>query len=304
MTPEGAPAGVEIKFLPRPPATGPYAVNWKAWFASHPAPVTVTEARPMITPRLILVHTNGAGGEGNSDSAFAWSMRDPNFTKPHYQVDMDGSATKFLPSNRKGIGNGTVASETHGIYASDFSLVIETADPGYGPGKPGQAAGFSLPQGETLAAIIAYEAELWQIPIEYPARWDGAGVACHTDPFGYPYWTIDKGHVCPGREKKIEMIEWIMPRARELMAHTPPPSGEEEAMQQIRVDGDPAVLLRDGLVCTWITDPAVQAALVDAKIVPATVELVDRHVYAALELHGPVPTGSPTTAADFARWVQ
>jgi hypothetical protein len=191
----------------------------------------VTEGRPKITPRLILVHTNGASGTGSIASAFSWSMRDPNYTKPHYQVDMDGSAAKFLPSDRKGIGNGTVTSKTGGKAAADFSLVIETADPGYGAGKPGQDGGFTPAQVETVAQIIAYEAKLWNIPIEYPGTWDGSGVACHTEPFGYPYWTIDAGHVCPGRQKKLEMVSLVLPRARAILAGPtplPPPVPQED----------------------------------------------------------------------------
>lgn len=220
--PDQAPAGVQIQFLPRPPATGPYAAAWQSWLASNPG--TVTESRQKITPRLILIHTNGASGTGSIASAYSWSMRDPNYTKPHYQVDMDGSAAKFLPSDRKGIGNGTVVTKTGGIRAADFSLVIETADPGYGAGKPGQAGGFTPAQVETVAQIIAYESALWNIPIEYPETWDSSGVACHTEPFGYPYWTIDAGHVCPGRQKKLDMVELVMPRARAILSPAPTPS--------------------------------------------------------------------------------
>jgi hypothetical protein len=182
--------------------------------------MTVTESRPLIVPRLIIVHTNGASNEGNQASAYSWSMRAPNNTKPHYQVDRDGTASKFLPSNRKGIGNGTVASRTGGVMAADFSLVIETADLGWGAGKPGPTCGFSEAQAETLAQIIAWESSLWDIPVAYPVTWDGAGVACHTEPFGYPYWTIDPGHVCPGLQKKIEVAQVVMPRANQILKST------------------------------------------------------------------------------------
>lgn len=235
MTPEEAPPGVEIKWLPRPSGAA-----WADWLKQHPAPMTVMESRPIIQPRLILVHTNGASGQGNRTSAYNWSMAAPNNTKPHYQVDMDGTATKFLPSNRKAIGNGSVPSLTNGKMAADFSLVIETADPGWGAGKPGPTAGFSTAQATMLEQIIAYECSLWHIPVAYPDSWDGEGVACHTEPFGYPYWTIDKGHVCPGIQKKIEMREMVLPHVAMLLGHpipnpTPNPSEEDDMIDTTRL---------------------------------------------------------------------
>lgn len=219
MNPEEAPKGVELKFLPRPKQSP----GWDTWLKRNAAPMTIWESRPIIQPRLIIIHTNGASGAGSVDSAFNWSMAAPNNTKPTYQVDLDGRAAKFLPSNRKAIGNGTDPTKTNGVMAADFSLVIETADPGYGPGKPGETAGFTSAQAETLLQILQYEAELWHIDPEYPATWYGSGIACHTEPFGYPYWTIEKGKVCPGTQKKIEIAQHILPTLALRMKQTPNP---------------------------------------------------------------------------------
>lgn len=83
----------------------------------------------------------------------------------------------------------------------------------------------------------------------------------------------------------------------------PPPSEEDDVMEQIRVDGDPAVFLRNGLVVTWIQNELVQAALVADRILPSfTVKLVNRLSLKALELHGPCPA-TQTTPNDFAKWV-
>ena len=72
---------------------------------------------------------------------------------------------------------------------------------------------------------------------------------------------------------------------------TPPPQ-EDEMLRQFRVANDAATFLVDGLTVTWIHDEYqgqnVQAALEKAKVCgPA--ELVERAVYAALELRGPKP---------------
>lgn len=183
--------------------------------------VDFVEQRPPITVRSAFVHTNGANGEGTVTSAWNWAHAKPNSnTCPHYQVDRkhDGVwARKMLPSNRKGIGNATVdgVQGGHGDV-SLWSLVIETADLGWGPGKPGTAGGFEAEQGEMVARILAYEAIVHDFPLEIIDTWWGAGVAAHTDPFGYPYTTLYQGKPCPGDAKKRELREWIFPRAREI----------------------------------------------------------------------------------------
>lgn len=199
MTPDQAPPGVELRFLPRPTAAA-----WATWRAANPVGDYWVN-RKIIRPRLILIHTNGAKGGGTRASAYNWSMAAPDNTKCHYQVDRDGTATKFLPSDRQGIAN---------YKADPFGISIETADLGWP--IPGHVCGFTPAQAETLAQIVAYESELWDIPIESPAAWDGAGVGAHTDPFGYPFWTKYDGKPCPGVQKKIEIRELIMPRAREI----------------------------------------------------------------------------------------
>lgn len=199
MSPDQAPEGVELRFLPRPTGTA-----WATWRAANPVGDYWIN-RKIIRPRLILIHTNGAKGEGSRQSAYNWSMAAPDNTKCHYQVDRDGSATKFLPSDRQGIAN---------YKADPFGLSIETADEGWP--VPGPASGFTPAQAETIARIVAYETELWDIPIETPATWNGEGVGAHTDPFGYPHWTKYDGKPCPGTQKKYEIRELIMPRAREI----------------------------------------------------------------------------------------
>jgi len=164
------------------------------------------QTRQSINPRLQLIHTNGAGGEGGLQSQINWANAARGNTHPHYCVNAP-QPTKFVPSNRMGIGNYRV---------SDWSIVIETADAGYP--TPGQAGGFLHDHAEIVSRIIAYESILWNIPLEYPSNWQGAGTACHTEPFGYPYWTNSLGKVCPGFTKKRQVREEILPRARQIKA--------------------------------------------------------------------------------------
>lgn len=217
FAPEHAPAGVEVKF------------------------VTFAASRPPITPRLALVHTNGAENEGSVDSAWNWSHAAPGVnTLPHYQVDRTHNGVtrcrKMLATNRRGIGNATLLSAQAGHgNVTNWSIVIETADLGWPtanrPTAPGGTVGFDPGQGELIATILAYESIVHDFPLTYPQDWWDAGAACHTEPYGYPYWTIKPGKPCPGPQKKTDMRGWVLPRAQVIAAawsHPEPPDDEED----------------------------------------------------------------------------
>jgi hypothetical protein len=196
FAPDAAPVGVQIR-----------------WF-------TKWASRAIIRARGLLVHTNAGSKPASLNGIYTYGNVDGN-TKPTYQVQGDGTAGKFLPSNRKGQAN---------YRADDFFLSIETQDdgwptPGDIPWKPAQA--------ERIAEIIAFESIVNDFPIETPLKWDGTGVGAHTDPFGYPYWTKYDGKVCPGSKRKAQLRNEVMPRARAIRDHwlapvQPIPESEED----------------------------------------------------------------------------
>lgn len=183
--------------------------------------------RPLITPRLQLVHTNAAPVQSNVDGQFNWANQPGSgHTIPHCQIDRDGRAALILPSNRKGIAN---------YKAAGFSLGFETADTGTRV-DPSISA-FTAVQAEQVAVACAYYSVLHGIPLTYPATWDGAGTASHTEPFGYPYWTNAVGKTCPGAKKKAQVRNVVLPLAREIVAAwtggsspAPNPPPEEDDM--------------------------------------------------------------------------
>jgi hypothetical protein len=204
---EHAPVGVDVKFL-------------SYW-----------QSRPLLPapPRLQLAHTNGASVESSIEGQVRWAEANPGVnTAPHYVLDRQGRARKCLPTDRRGIANATVtsgsayaalpATERVSIAAHgnvrDWSLAYETTDLGWP--TPGGAAGYTPAQGETLATIFAYESITHGIPLEVPEQWHESGTASHTDPYGYPFWTIAKGKACPGAQKKEDLRLWVLPRAREI----------------------------------------------------------------------------------------
>lgn len=211
FTPEGAPLGVEIKYLS----------FWRE--------------RALIKPRSQFAHTNGASVESTIEAQVRYSEASPNNnTAPHYLIDRTGRARKTLPTNRRGIANATVtpatndgktwptltaaqrASITQHGQIRDWSLAYETTDLGWP--TPGGKAGYSEAQGGTLAVIMAYESIVHDMPLDIISDWWGAGAASHTDPFEFPYTTIHRGKTCPGDQKKQDLRNWVLPHARAVRA--------------------------------------------------------------------------------------
>lgn len=196
-------------------------------------------ARPKLRSpaRILLIHTNAARGEGSIESAWNWAHSAPNQrTCPTYQVDLGGGARKMLDSDEDAIANCTINDyqDGHGDV-SEWSQAIETADTGTDDDPTISA--FTEAQIETIATIVAYEHLVPgnEIPLDTPTEWYGAGVAGHTDPFGYPLWTCKRGKICPGDKKKAQIRNVILPRAREIVAAwrapaDPPQPPEEDSM--------------------------------------------------------------------------
>ncbi len=225
FTPDGAPPGVAVNLTAFKAFVNGETVNAEWW-----------RTRTKITPRLLLIHTNGASKEGGLASQSNWANAAPGNTHPHYSVNAP-QPTKFVPTDREGIGNYRV---------SDWSIVVETADAGWP--TPGNAGGFLYDHAEIVARICAYESIVWGFPLDYPDAWDGTGTACHTEPFGYPYWTNSVGKPCPGVEKKRQVRDEILPRARQIRnawvglvppvdSHPPTPPEDDMQLAKIRVRG-------------------------------------------------------------------
>lgn len=199
--------------------------------------VTFWQERRTIVPRLQLVHTNAAAGQGTIESSYNWAMRNtwpgaihgnpsgPDYyTIPTCQIDRDGRGALMLPSNRQSITNAK---------ANSFSLGFETADAGWGTDPYPTGSYFTEPQAESVAVCLAYYAWGHGIPLVYPDTWDGTGTACHTEPFGYPYWTISKGKACPGDRKKEQMRDTVLPRARAILDAWINPPGDDVTDEDI-----------------------------------------------------------------------
>jgi hypothetical protein len=180
----------------------------------------VTFWRPLIKPRSIFAHTMAAPGRSSVQSAWNHANAAPNSnTLPHYALGLDEAdgCEKFLPTNRRGIGNATVdAYQGTNPDLSWFSLVVETADTGTNADPTISA--FTDYQLEMLTRVYVHEATGWAIPAVKLPTWYGAGMATHTDPFGYPYTTLYQGKFCPGSKKKAQFWSEVLPEVQRRMA--------------------------------------------------------------------------------------
>lgn len=191
-------------------------------------------SRPTIKPRVIVVHTNGGGGEGNYTGAINWSNGGDSRTHAHYNLNAP-TPSKSMSTALRSIANSTASSieQKYGLPDSSFwSISIETADRGYNNGGGVDLGDFLYDHDELLARIIAYESIVWDIPIVVPEKFGDPGVVCHTEPFPYPYFTTVSGKTCPGTTKKDRVLRGdILPRARQIRAAwlgEPPTEGEED----------------------------------------------------------------------------
>jgi hypothetical protein len=189
--------------------------------------VSFAATRKIITPRLQLIHTNGAANQGSIESSKAWAERrtynGSTTTLPTFQVDMDGDAAMFINLNQ---------AQNACYKVNGWAISYETADSGYK--QDPTISEFTGAQLQALANGCAYCSVLFKIPLYYPKAWDGSGTASHTEPYGYPYWTNSNGKICPGQKKKAQVRDVIIPHARKIVAAwtgttpppTPPPSGD------------------------------------------------------------------------------
>lgn len=228
------------------------------------------------SPKLQLAHTNGASTAGSVASSIRHAEAAPNVnTVPHFQVDLDGSAGMLLTLDRVGIANATMQPShkdwmtlpdavradllAHPGSVQNWSLATETADTGY-IADPTISA-FTDAQVETVAIIFAYCAVLYpSIPLTTPTEWHGSGTGSHTDPFGYPYWTIQRGKICPGLKKKAQVRGVILPRAREIYAAWTDTDQEDDMTKE---EHDALMAVHDALL---VNDPTDGTAPIVSKV--------------------------------------
>lgn len=196
FTPEGAPPGVAVDLF----AYGPW-----------------TAGRPKIKPRVAIVHTNAARKEGSLQSQINWANASSSNTHPHYALNAP-QPTKLLATDRRAIANSTpkwLEDQDGETDCSYWTIAIESADSGI-DNDPG-VSDFLYDHAELCARILAYESVVWGFPLAYPVKWNGTGVACHTEPFPDAY-TLYPGKTCPGAKKKKAVRDEILPRAQQIRA--------------------------------------------------------------------------------------
>lgn len=221
---------------PRPPADFDEFTAAPGWatdfdaFHNWPGGVTSWRDRPIIAPRIIVLHTNAASVEASLDSQRNWGNAHPNNTKPHACVNAP-QPTLMVPATRRAIANSTGSDVEDRLGVDDasfWSIAVETADMGW---KAAEAAGIlgNSDIGPFLydhAELIARQCAVWCLLFDIPAApltgtdhdfVHGRGIVTHTEPWPYPYLTTARGKWCPGLTKKQQTLNEIIPRTAEII---------------------------------------------------------------------------------------
>lgn len=153
---------------------------------------------PRITPRLIVVHTNG--GPGTPDAIRNYFNRPGNSVYSHFDVGWDGAAVQMQDTGR------TASAQWD---ANPYAVSIETQDD-RNPLRPWTDA-----QLAKIVALIRAIAAAHSIPLRLADRADGSGIGWHSM---YPAWN-HSAHNCPGPVREAQLRLHVIPA---LTAPTPP----------------------------------------------------------------------------------
>jgi hypothetical protein len=165
--------------------------------------------QPTITPRLVILHTNGGTNSATPSQLRAYLGRPDVTLEAHFDVGLDGAVLQMMPVHVRADAN---------YRANPFAVSIETQDHGsnhtplnFDPWTPAQQT--------AIVNLLRWLAVEWSIPLERALSWDGSGVGAHRD---FPEWSA-AGHTCPGDARAAQVADLIA-RARGGITPPPPPS--------------------------------------------------------------------------------
>lgn len=198
-----------------------------------PLPEAATQAR--ITPRLVIVHTNGGPTTSTPGQLWTYLSRLDVGVESHFDVALDGTVLQLMPAHVRADANYRAnAFQVPGDPTMYGALSIETQDHGY-KNVPTDADPWSTAQVESIAQILAWANQELGIPLQRPQAWNGTGVDIHRS---FPEWSA-ASHSCPGAARAAQ---WpgIVQRAQEIVrppVHVLVTDSEEEMIRFVRKAG-------------------------------------------------------------------
>lgn len=167
-------------------------------------PEAKTQAR--ITPRLVILHTNG--GSRTSTPAqlrsFLGGTSDGG-VESHLDIGLDGAVWQFMPFDVRADAN--VAANRFQVSGDPTwygAISIETQDHGYLQG-PIDADPWTPEQCDSIVEFLRWANGELGIPLVRVTAPNGMGVAAHRD---FPQWS-GSAHSCPGKARAAQVDELI-----------------------------------------------------------------------------------------------
>jgi N-acetylmuramoyl-L-alanine amidase len=196
--------------------------------------------QPRITPRQIILHTNGGTNTATPAQLYAYLARADVTIESHFDVGTDGAVWQFMPIDRRADAN---------LAANAWAVSIETQD--NGGGAAGVAATpWSRAQCASLVALLHWLGEVAGIPMQRARAYDAPGVGAHRD---YPEWSAS-AHSCPGDARAAQVPM--------LIAAAGGPIGDDELPAEILLiasDGTELVWFPPANTLRWVNDGNVAA---------------------------------------------
>lgn len=168
-------------------------------------PLPEAKTQTKITPRLIILHTNGGGSSTNGAQLWAYMNQTTVTLECHFQIDLDGTVWQFMPVDVRADCNAA---------ANPFAVSIETQDKGSATLND---TPWADPQVQSIVEVIAWLRDDYGILMARCLDWNGAGIGAHRD---FPQWS-NSAHSCPGNARFAQVPD-IIEQAKNYNATNPP----------------------------------------------------------------------------------
>lgn len=152
-----------------------------------------SQMQPRITPRLVILHTNGGPKSTSPASLHAYMARADVNVECHFDVGTGGDVWQFIPVDRRADCN---------VAANPFAVSVETQDSG---AATLNVTPWNAPQIEAIVKLLIWLRDEWGVPMVRCTAWNGSGVGAHRD---FPQWS-GGSHSCPGNARFAQVPDII-----------------------------------------------------------------------------------------------
>lgn len=160
--------------------------------------ITEDGTQPGITPRCVIVHSQGGRG-----SLYGFWQKGSSL-ESHFWIGSDGTIEQYLRVTVRADANGEANRWREGsTYFGGVSIETESSVSATERWTPAQAA--------SLARLLIWLCNEYRIPKRQMRHKTDGGIGWHVM-FGAPGpWTQARGKVCPGKARIPQLVDEIIP---------------------------------------------------------------------------------------------